>query len=68
MDNTVDFGIKMGKTSSVGKKIIYCYSFGKVHKVTTIPVLSAFVFYSDPALKCSWELALVWPEDSMDSR
>ena len=53
MDNTVDFGIKMGKTSSVGKKIIYCYSFGKVHKVTTIPVLSAFVFYSDPALKCS---------------
>ena len=53
MDNTVDFGVKMGKTSSVGKKIIYIYSFGEGHKVTTILVLPVFVFYSDPALKCS---------------
>ena len=53
MDNTADFGVKMGKTSSVGKKIIYIYSFGKGHKVTTILVLPVFVFYSDPALKCS---------------
>ena len=31
MDNTVDFGIKMGKKSSVRKKIIYIYSFGAGH-------------------------------------
>ena len=52
MDNTADFGVKMGKTS-LRKKIIYSYSFGEGHKVTTILVLPVFVFYSDPALKCS---------------